>query len=97
MELPVAAAVYFPYHLAWLGLYDRAELQAGETVLITAAAGGSGSAAIQLAKDVGATVIALSGSAEKAATCKTLGADYSLDTGLVDFFDGLPVPASRTQ
>jgi NADPH2:quinone reductase len=79
VELPVAAAVYFPYHLAWLGLYDRAELQAAETVLITAAAGGSGSAAIQLAKNIGATVIALSGSADKMATCKKLGADHSLN------------------
>ena len=40
-----SAAIFFPFHLAWLGLYDRAELQAGETVLIHAAAGGAGSAA----------------------------------------------------
>jgi NADPH2:quinone reductase len=57
VELPVAAAVYFPYHLAWLGLYDRAELKAGETVLINAAAGGSGSAAIQLARVLAITEI----------------------------------------
>ena len=50
IPLPGAAALYFPFHLAWLGLFDRAELQAGESVLIHAAAGGSGSAAIQLAK-----------------------------------------------
>ena len=50
IPLPDAAALYFPFHLAWLGLFDRAELQRGESVLIHAAAGGSGSAAIQLAK-----------------------------------------------
>src|SRR6204780_2468272 len=49
IPLPDAAALYFPFHLAWLGLVDRAALRAGETVLIHAAAGGSGSAAIQLA------------------------------------------------
>ena len=40
IPLPGAAALYFPFHLAWLGLYDRAKVQAGETVLIHAAAGG---------------------------------------------------------
>ena len=49
IPLPDAAALYFPFHLAWLGLFDRAHLQAGETVLVHAAAGGSGSAAVQLA------------------------------------------------
>jgi NADPH-dependent curcumin reductase CurA len=39
----------FPFHLASLGLFDRADLKSGENVLIHAAAGGSGSAAIQLA------------------------------------------------
>src|SRR6478609_852483 len=43
IPLPGAAALYFPFHLAWLGLFDRAELRAGESVLIHAAAGGSGS------------------------------------------------------
>src|SRR5436190_2055766 len=50
IPLPGAAALYFPFHLAWLGLFDRADLQRGESVLIHAAAGGSGSAAVQLAK-----------------------------------------------
>src|SRR6185295_472709 len=40
IPLPDAAALYFPFHLAWLGLYDRAELKSGETVLVHAAAGG---------------------------------------------------------
>ena len=64
---PDAAALYFPFHLAWLGLFDRAELQAGESVLIHAAAGGSGSAAVQLAVDAGAQVFATAGTDEKVA------------------------------
>ena len=65
IPLPDAAALYFPFHLAWLGLFDRAELQPGETVLIHAAAGGSGSAAIQLAVHAGARVFATAGRARE--------------------------------
>jgi NADPH:quinone reductase-like Zn-dependent oxidoreductase len=85
IPLPDAAALYFPYHLAWLGLVDRAGLQAGESVLIHAAAGGSGSAAIQLAKHLGATVYATAGSDEKVALCKQIGADVAINYNSEDF------------
>jgi NADPH2:quinone reductase len=85
IPLPDAAAVYFPFHLAWLGLVDRAHLQAGETVLVHAAAGGSGSAAIQLAKHLGARVIATAGSAAKVDLCRELGADVAIDYTTEDF------------
>src|SRR4051794_8978943 len=75
IPLPDAAALYFPFHLAWLGLFDRAHLAAGESVLIHAAAGGSGSAAVQLAVDRGARVFATAGSEDKLALCRELGAD----------------------
>jgi len=42
IPLPDAAALFFPFHLAWLGLFDRADLRSGESVLIHAGAGGSG-------------------------------------------------------
>ena len=87
IELPGAAALYFPFHLAWLGLMDRALLQADETVLIHAAAGGSGSAAVQLAKHFGARVIATAGGAEKGALCRELGADVVLDSSEEGFAD----------
>ena len=85
IPLPGAAALYFPFHLAWLGLYDRAELRAGESVLIHAAAGGSGSAAIQLAKRVGARVFATAGTDEKVQLCKDLGADVAINYNDADF------------
>lgn len=85
VPLPDAAALFFPFHLAWLGLYDRADIQAGETVLIHAAAGGAGSAAIQLAKLRGASVIATAGSEEKLALCKALGADELINYNSDDF------------
>jgi NADPH2:quinone reductase len=79
IPLPGAACLFFPFHLAWLGLFDRAELREGETVLIHAAAGGSGSAAIQLAKHVGAKVFATVGSELKKKLCADLGADVVIN------------------
>lgn len=83
--LPDAAALFFPFHLAWLGLVDRAAVSAGDTVLVHAGAGGSGSAAIQLAKAHGARVYATAGGPEKAALCRELGADVAIDYLADDF------------
>jgi NADPH2:quinone reductase len=85
VALPGAAALYFPFHLAWLGLFDRADLQADETVLIHAAAGGSGSAAIQLAVNAGARVFATAGTDEKVRLCRDLGADVAINYNATDF------------
>ena len=85
IPLPDAAALYFPFHLAWLGLIDRAELQPGESVLIHAAAGGAGSAAIQIAKDAKAEVFATVGSDDKVQLCRDLGADTVINYNEQDF------------
>lgn len=74
-----AAGFFFPFHLSWLGLHERGGLKAGETVLVHAGAGGVGSAAIQLAKEAGARVLATAGGAEKLALCRSLGADVAID------------------
>jgi NADPH2:quinone reductase len=83
IPLPGAAALYFPFHLAWLGLFDRADLQSGESVLIHAAAGGSGSAAVQLAAN--ARVFATAGTDEKVQLCRDLGADVAINYNDADF------------
>jgi NADPH2:quinone reductase len=85
IPLPGAAALYFPFHLAWLGLFDRAELKAGESVLVHAGAGGSGSAAIQLAADAGARVFATAGTDEKVEMCRALGAHVAINYASTDF------------
>ena len=85
IPLPDAAALYFPFHLAWVGLIDRGALTSGESVLIHAGAGGAGSAAIQLAKQRGARVFATAGTPEKVALCKSLGADVAIDYEQEDF------------
>ena len=84
-----AAAVYFPFHLSWLALHDRAKVEANETVLIHAAAGGIGSAAVQLASLAGARVIATAGSAAKVELCRSLGADVAINYLDSDFVDAV--------
>lgn len=82
-ELPMikAAALGITYQTAWFGLFDRASLKAGETVLVTGAAGGVGSAAVQLAKAAGCRVLAAVSSDEKADFVRALGADDVVHTG----------------
>jgi NADPH:quinone reductase len=74
-----AAAVPINYGTTWFALHDRAHIQAGESLLITGAAGGTGSSAIQVGKAAGARVIAVAGGAEKVAQAKQLGADVVID------------------
>ena len=74
-----AAAFGIAYQTAWIALVERAALRAGQTLLVLGAAGGSGSAAIQLGRALGARVIAVAGSADRCARCRELGAEYSVD------------------
>ena len=68
-------ALGMPGMTAWAGLHKVARLQAGETLLVSAASGAVGTMAVQLAKRAGARVIGSTGSADKVAYLKTLGAD----------------------
>ena len=74
-----AAAFIMTYATSWHALMDRAHLKAGETVLVLGAAGGVGTAAIQIAKAAGARVIAAASSDEKCKLCEELGADASIN------------------
>jgi NADPH2:quinone reductase len=80
-----AAAFLYPFHLAHLALHERGHLGAGDTVLIHAAAGGVGSAAVQLAAIAGARVIATVGDDDKASFVKGLGADVVVNYRSDDF------------
>lgn len=73
------AALHIGYQTGWFALHRRAALQAGETLLVHAAAGGVGSAAVQLGKAAGATVIGVVGGADKAAVARELGCDAVID------------------
>ncbi len=76
----VAAGISITYGTAIHGLKDRAQVQPGEWVAVTGAAGGAGLAAIEMAKLLGARVIAVASSAEKLAICRAHGADAEIDS-----------------
>jgi NADPH2:quinone reductase len=79
MSPVVAAGLFMAYQTSWVALHRRARLQAGETLLVHGAAGGVGTAAVQLGKAAGARVIATAGDKAKAAACHTSGADEIID------------------
>jgi NADPH2:quinone reductase len=85
LDIAQAAAFYVGYQTGWFGLHRRAHLQPGETLLVHAAAGGVGSAAVQLGKAAGAFVIGVVGGREKAAVARALGADVVVDRRTDDF------------
>jgi len=87
MGFDEAAAFTLIFQTGWFGLHRRANLKAGETLLVHAAAGGVGSAAIQLGKAAGASVIATAGSDEKVEVCRELGADHAINYKTQDFVE----------
>jgi NADPH2:quinone reductase len=84
-----AAAFLIPFHTTHLALFHRAQLRAGETLLVHSGASGLGTAAIQLGVAAGARVIATVSSAEKAELCRALGADLVIDHTAEDFVEAV--------
>jgi NADPH2:quinone reductase len=85
MSFEEGAALPIIYPTSYAALIFRADLQAGETLLVHAASGGVGSAAVQIGKALGARVIATVGGAEKAKIAHELGADEVIDYREGDF------------
>jgi NADPH2:quinone reductase len=82
-----AAALHIGYQTGWFGLRRRAVLQPGETLVVHAAAGGVGSAAVQLGKAFGARVIGVVGGPDKVEYARRLGADVVVDRLEQDFVE----------
>ena len=80
-------AMHVTYSTAWFGLHHRGQLQPGETVLVLAAAGGVGAAAVELAKLHGCRVIAAAGGSEKTDACLQMGADEAVDYNSEDLYE----------
>ncbi len=80
-----AASLPETFFTVWSNVFDRARLQAGETLLIQGGSSGIGVTAIQIAKALGATVIVTAGSDEKCAACLKLGADHAINYKTQDF------------
>lgn len=79
MDFTTAASSMLTYGASYHALVNRANLQSGEIVLVLGAAGGVGTAAIQIAKAIGATVIAAASTDEKLKFCKDNGADFTIN------------------
>jgi len=77
MPFDIAAAMGVVYQTSYVGLVDRARTKASDVVLVHAAAGGVGLAAVQIAKALGCTVIGTAGSEEKLELARTEGADHA--------------------
>ncbi len=90
-----AACLPLTFLTAWTMLVRRAELKAGETVLVHAAGSGVGSAAVQIAKLLGATVIATASTAEKLEKARALGADHLINYQTQDFVEEVKKLTSR--
>ncbi len=84
VSFEVGAAMLLTYATTMHALVDRANLQPGETLLVLGAAGGVGTAAIEIGKCLGAQVIAAASSAEKLAHCRAHGADHGIDYATED-------------
>jgi NADPH2:quinone reductase len=80
-----AASLPETFFTVWSNVFDRGRLQAGDTLLVQGGTSGIGVTAIQLAKALGATVIATAGSDEKCAACMALGADHAINYKTQDF------------
>ncbi len=91
MPFEEAAAFLMTYGTSHHALVDRAALRPGETVLVLGAAGGVGTAAVQIAKAAGARVIAAVSSDEKLALCRSLGADEAINYSTANLRDALKV------
>ncbi len=91
-EIPAAEAVSLfgiVYGTAWHALHNRATLRPGETVLVHAAAGGVGSAAVQLAAAHGCRVLATAGGPAKVALARELGAELAIDYTTEDWVEAV--------
>jgi len=87
-----AAAIPEAFLTAWDALTTRGQLQRGERVLLHAAASGVGTAALQIARHLGATVLGTSRSAEKLVRLKGLGLDVAIDTSARGFREQITDP-----
>lgn len=89
MDFDIAAAITLTYGTSHHAVVDRAQLKAGETMLVLGAAGGVGLAAIEIGKALGARVIAAASTDEKLAVCKAHGADATINYSTEDLREAI--------
>ena len=84
-----AASLPETFFTVWSNVFGRANLQAGETLLVQGGSSGIGVTAVQIAKALGATVLVTAGSDEKCAACLALGADHAINYKNSDFAEAV--------
>ncbi len=89
LDFDTAAALTLTYGTSHHAVVDRAQLKAGETMLVLGAAGGVGLAAIEIGKAIGAKVIAAASTDEKLAICRQHGADECINYSTEDLREGI--------
>ncbi len=89
LDFDTAAALTLTYGTSHHAVVDRAQLKAGETMLVLGAAGGVGLAAIEIGKAIGAKVIAAASTDEKLAICREHGADECINYSTEDLREGI--------
>lgn len=89
MDFETAAAITLTYGTSHHAVVDRAQLQAGETMLVLGAAGGVGLAAVEIGKALGARVVACASSEEKLAICREHGADACINYAQQDLREAI--------
>ena len=89
MDFDTAAAITLTYGTSHHAVVDRAQLKAGETMLVLGAAGGVGLAAIEIGKALGARVIAAASTDEKLEVCKQHGADATINYSTQDLREAI--------
>jgi putative PIG3 family NAD(P)H quinone oxidoreductase len=85
LDLVQAAAIPETFFTVWTNVFERGALKPGEVLLVHGGTSGIGTTAIQLAAQLGSRVIATAGGADKAAACRSLGAERAIDYRQEDF------------
>jgi len=89
LDLVQAAAIPETFFTVWTNVFERGALKPGEVLLVHGGTSGIGTTAIQLAAQLGSRVIATAGGADKAAACRSLGAERAIDYRQEDFVAGV--------
>lgn len=95
LSIEEAAALPETFFTVWTNVFERAALKAGQTLLVHGGSSGIGTAAIQMAKALGARVFITAGSDEKCAACRRLGADIAINYRQQDFVEVLKVATNK--
>ena len=89
LSMEEAGGIPETFFTVWTNVFDRAQLQPGETLLVHGGSSGIGTTTIMLAKALGSTVVATAGTDDKCRACRELGADHAINYRTADFVEAM--------